>query len=49
MSQPLPIKFTRNFEDSFNSIPEKDQERIMYDLTHMNRQDILRQLVKIVE
>ncbi len=43
MSTPLPIKFTKNFEISFNGIPERDQKRILYDLTHMNRQDVLRQ------
>lgn len=43
MSTPLPIKFTKNFEINFNGIPERDQKRILYDLTHMNRQDVLRQ------
>ena len=43
MSIPLPIKFTKNFEININSIPERDRKRILYDLTHMNRQDVLRQ------
>ena len=43
MSAPLPIKFTKNFENSINNIPEKDRKRILYDLTHMNSQDVLRQ------
>ena len=43
MSTPLPIKFTKNFEININSIPERDRKRILYDLTHMNRQDVLRQ------
>ena len=43
MSTPLSIKFTKNFQMGFSSIPDKDQKRILYDLTHMNKQDILRQ------
>ena len=43
MSTPLPIKFTKNFEIGLNSLPDRDRKRILYDLTHMNSQDILRQ------
>ena len=43
MSKVLPIIFTKNFEYNFTLIPKKDQDRIHLDLTHMNRQDILRQ------
>ena len=43
MSTPLPVKFTKNFESSLNSLLEKDRKRILYDLTHMNKQDVLRQ------
>lgn len=42
MNEPLRIFFTKNFEDVFKTIPEKDQKRIQYDLTHMIRQDIQR-------
>ena len=43
MNTPLPIKFTKNFKINFNGIPERDQKRISYDLTHMDKRDILRQ------
>ena len=43
MSSALSVIFTKNFEDAINNIPERDRKRILYDLTHTNRQDILRQ------
>lgn len=43
MSDALPVIYTKNFQYNFKQIPKKDQKRIEYDLTHMNKQDILRQ------
>ncbi len=43
MSDALPVIYTRNFKDNFISFPSKDQKRIEYNLTHMTRQDVLRQ------
>ena len=43
MSVPLPVIFTKNFEQNINLIPNRDRERIIDNLRHMNRQDILRQ------
>lgn len=43
MSEPLPVVFTKNFEENLRFIPQRDQNRILYDINHMNRQDILRQ------
>ena len=40
---PLPVIFTKNAEVILNNIPEKDHKRILYDLTHMTNQDVLRQ------
>lgn len=43
MSTPLPIHFTKNFEINLNGIPERDRKRILFDLRHMDKHDILRQ------
>ena len=42
MSELLPVIYTLKFRENFQSIPTKDQKRIEYDLTHMNRKDIQR-------
>ena len=42
MSQILPIIRTKNFDIAIKSIPNKEQKQILYNLTHMNRQDALR-------
>ena len=42
MSGALPVTYTRNFTEYFHSIPVRDQKRIEYDITHIDRQDALR-------
>lgn len=42
MSQPLPIIRTHNFDEALKKIPKKEQDKINYKLTHLNRQDAFR-------
>ncbi len=43
MSEPLPVIFTKNFQNNISLIPAKDRKRILEDLTHLNHHDVLRQ------
>lgn len=42
MSESLPVIFTKNFEQNLKSIPQHDKKKILYNLTHMNKQDAFR-------